>query len=105
MTYRLIKWGTFLVELCLLLMLYSATLLAPIPFGFIRIGTALVLAIASCGLAYFASSRLERPAEMKHYSFTQVIFKPPFVVWIVVVTIILLQLANGLLIAYSASRR
>lgn len=42
---------------------------------------------------------------MKHYSFMQVISKPLFVVWIVVVTIILLQLANGLLMAYSASRR
>ncbi len=105
MTDKLVKWGAFVVELCLLLMLYSATLLAPIPFGFIRIGTALVLAIASCGLAYFVSSRLERPAEMKHYSFTQAIFKPPFVVWIVVVSIILLQLANGLLMTYSANRR
>lgn len=105
MTHRLVKWGAFLVELCLLLMLYTATLLAPIEFGFIRIGIALVLLIASCGLAYLASFRLDRPAEINHYSFKQVIVKPPFVVWIVVVSIILLELANGLVMTYLANKR
>lgn len=105
MTFKLLKWGALFGELCLLLMLYSATLLAPIPFGFTRIGVALFLFASSGWLAYFASSRMERPAELRHLPFKQVFLKPPFVVWIVVVVIILLQLADGLLTSHLASRR
>jgi hypothetical protein len=105
MTYKLVKLGIWLGELCLLLMLYSATLLAPIPFGFTRVGIALFLLASSGGLAYFASSHVEHPAEGQNPSFMQVISKAPFVVWIVVVTIILLQLGDGLLTAHLASKR
>jgi hypothetical protein len=89
----------------LLLMLYSATLLAPIPFGLVRIGCILFTAAASCALAYFTSSRLESSLESKHLSLSQVIVKPPFIVWGVVVVIIFLQLANGLLTVYWTTKK
>jgi hypothetical protein len=105
MTHKLVKWGAFLGELFILLMLYSATLLAPIPFGFLRVTNILLFASASCALAYFASSRQEGYVKIKRLSFKQVVSKLPFVVWIAVVAVIMLQLAGGLLMAYLANRR
>ena len=105
MTYKLFKWGAFLCELLTLLMLYSATLLAPIPFGFARIGTILLCAVASYAFAYFASSHLEGPEEDKHLSFKRVVFKPPLIIWILVVVIIMLQLASGLMMVYWANKK
>ena len=102
---KLLRLGIWLGEICLLLMLYSATLLAPIPFGFVRIGVAIFLLASSGGLAYFASARLGRPAGEGAPSLLQVISKPAAVVWIAVVVIILLQLGDGLLTAHLASKR
>ena len=105
MKYKFVKWGAFLGELCVLLMLYSATLLAPVPFGLARIGSVLLFAGASCSLAYFASSRIDVAAETKHLSFKQVFFKFPFIVWMFAVVIILLQLASALLMVYLTNSR
>jgi len=77
-------------------MLYSATLLAPVPWGLIRISCILFTAAASCALAYLASSHFKNPAETKHLLFKQLIAKPPFIIWIIAVVIIALQLASGL---------
>lgn len=86
-------------------MLYSATLLAPVPFGFARISVIIVIAAASFALAYSSSSRFKSPAEAKPLRFKQVIARPPFVIWIVVVVIISFQLANGLIMVYLANRK
>ncbi len=104
MKYKLAKWGAFLCEILLFPSLYSATLLAPIAWGFARIGSIIFVAAASCAFAYMASSRFKSPLETKRLSFKQVIAKPPFVVWITVVAIITLQLANGLYMVYLANQ-
>jgi len=105
MTYKLIKWGALLCEVCLLLMFYSAALLAPVPFGFIRIGCVLFAAAASCALAYFVSSRSKVSADTKRLPFNQLIFKPAFAIWVIAVIITMLQLASGLAMVYLASRK
>jgi hypothetical protein len=105
MTYKLFKWGAFLCELLTLPMLYSATLFAPVPFGLARVGSIVLSAAASLAFAYFASSHLEGPEEDKHLSFKRVIFKPPLIIWILVVVIIMLQLASGLMMVYLANKK
>jgi len=85
-------------------MLYSATLLAPIPFGFERIGIIAFLATASCACAYLASSRFKQLPRTERLPFKQILIKPPFIVWITVVVIISVQLANGLYIDYLANK-
>jgi len=105
MKYRLVKWGAFLCEICMLPMLYSATLLAPVPFGFVRITSIVLVAAASYAFAYLASSHFKSPAETRHLSFKQVIAKPPFLIWITVVVIITLQLASGLLMVYLENQK
>ncbi len=104
MTEKLVRWGAFLLELCFLLMLFSATLLAPVPFGFARIGSIVLFAAVSFASAYFASFRLEVLRNFKGVSFKQVITKPPMVVWAIVVAIIFCLLASGLLTSYLSSR-
>jgi hypothetical protein len=86
-------------------MLYSATLLAPVPFGFVRIGSIIFFAAASCTFAYLASTGFKSPTETRSPSLKQVILKPPFVIWIIAVVIISLQLAEGLLMVYLANKK
>jgi len=95
--YRSIKWGALLGEICMLPMLYSAALLAPVPFGFARISEIVVIAVASFALAYASSSKFKNPAETEPLRFKRVIAKPPFVIWIVAVVVIVFQLGNALL--------
>jgi hypothetical protein len=59
----------------------------------------------SFALAYFSSSLFRNPADMKRLRLIQIIAKPPFIVWITVVVIILLQLADGLIMLYLANRK
>ncbi|WP_188757836.1 hypothetical protein [Edaphobacter acidisoli] len=103
--HRLVKWGAFLCEICMLPMLYSATLLAPIPFGFVRSSGIVFAAAASFAFAYLASSRFGRSAEANRLSFKQIILKPPFVIWILAVAVITLQLMSALLMVYLSSRK
>jgi hypothetical protein len=103
--YRLVKWGALICEICMLPMFYSATLLAPIPFGFARISVIVVIAVASFALAYASSSRFKNPAETEPLRFRQVIVKPPFVLWIIVVVVIAFQLGNGLLMLSLANKK
>jgi magnesium-transporting ATPase (P-type) len=86
-------------------MLYSATLLAPVPFDALRISVIGLLAAVSCALAYFSSSLFRNPADTKRLRLIQIIAKPPFVVWIVAVVIISFQLANGLYMLYLVNRK
>lgn len=101
----MVKIGCFLGELCTLPMLYSATLLAPVPFDALRISMIGLLAAVSCAFAYFSSCRFKDAADVRRLRLTQIIAKPPFVVWIVAVVIILFQLANSLIMVYLASRK
>lgn len=105
MTHKLLTLGMVLCELCLLLMLYSATLLAPVPFGFVRIGCILMLAAASCAFAYFAGSRLASSVETEQVRLKRVLSKPPFIIWVIVAVVIVVQLANGLFMVYLANRK
>lgn len=100
MTNKLIKVGAFLFEICMLLMLYSAALLAPVPFGFIRIGCVLFAAVASCALAYIASFGSEVLARAKRLSLKEIAPKPAFIIWMIVVIVIILQLVIGLVRVY-----
>jgi hypothetical protein len=86
-------------------MLYSATLLAPVPFGFARISVIVLIAAASFALAYESSSRFKSPAETTPLRFKQVIAKPPFVIWIVAVVVIAYQLGNASLILSLANKK
>jgi len=93
-----VKVGAFLGELVTLLELYVQTLLAPGPFNTEAITTIGLLATVSCAFAYLSSSLFRyQAADTKPLRLRQVIAKPPFVVWIVVVVIISVQLANGLI--------
>jgi len=73
MRYKLIRWGAFLAEICFLLMFYSASLLAPIPFGFMRIGCILFSAAGAYTFAYFASSPSNSSAKARRLSFKHLI--------------------------------
>jgi hypothetical protein len=86
-------------------MLYSATLLAPIPFGFARISIILVLAFGSYACAYIASSQFGNTAEANRFSFKRVMTRPPFLIWIVAFVIITVQLASGLTMVYLAHQK
>lgn len=105
MNFRLVKWGALLCEICILPMLYSATLLAPVPFGLARISIIVVIVGASFTLAYASSSRFKSPAETTTLRFKQVIAKPPFLIWIVVVVVIAFQLGNVLLMLSLANKK
>jgi uncharacterized membrane-anchored protein len=86
-------------------MLYSAALLAPIPFGLVRIGVIVVVAAASFALAYVSGSRFKNSKETKSLRFKQVIVKPPFIVWLAVVAIITFQFASDSLMIYLANKK
>lgn len=79
-------------------MLYSATLLDPLPFDSLRFSAIGLTAVASCALAYLSSAQFKSDAEIDGLRLRQIIAKPPFVVWITVVVIIALHLASGLLL-------
>ena len=102
---RLVKWGALLCEICMLPMLYSATLLAPVPFGFARISVIVLIAVASFALAYASSSRFKSSAETKPLRLRQAIAKPPFIIWIVAVVVIAFQLGNALLMISLANQK
>jgi len=97
--------GAFLGELVFLLEFYVLTLLAPGPFNAVAIAMIGFFGIISCALAYFSSSLLRDPADTKRLRPIQIVAKPPFIVWIVVVVITSLQLANGLIMVHLASRK
>lgn len=92
--------GALLGEFVTLLELYVQTLLAPGPFNTAAIAVIALFGTGSCAFAYFSSSLFKDPADTNRLRLIQIIAKPPFVVWIVVVAIILLQLANGLIMVY-----
>ena len=100
-----VKWGSFLGELCALLMLYSAVLLMPGSFNWVAITMIGFIASVSCAFAYFSSSRFKDPANIKRLRLRQVICKPPFVVWFTVVGVILLQLGDGLYMLYLVNKK
>ena len=103
--HRAVKVGAFVCELVTLLELYVLILLAPGPFNAMAIFMIGLFGTVSCALAYFSSSLFRNPAEMKRLRLLQIIAKPPFVVWIIVVVIISFQLANGLIMVYMANRK
>jgi hypothetical protein len=104
MRFRAAKLGSIVGEVCTLWMLYSAALLAPIPFGFARIGGILLAGSASFAFAYFATSRSGSSVEAKRISFKGAFSRPPFIVWFIVVAIIMLQLANALYMVHLANK-
>lgn len=99
------KVGAFVGELFTLLELYVLILLAPGPVNAVAISMIGLLGTVSCALAYFSSSLFGVSADMKRLRPIQIIAKPPFVVWIVVVVIISFQLANGLFMVYLANKK
>jgi hypothetical protein len=103
--HHLIKWVGFLCELCILPMLYSAALLAPVPFNTLRIGIIGSLALVTCALAYYSGSRFKPPTDKKRLRLTQIMVKPPFVVWITAVAIIMAQLMDGLYMLYLVNKK
>jgi len=103
--HQVMKIGTLLVELFFLLELYSLTLLVPGTFNAVAFSIIGFFAIASCALAYLSSSLFRNTEDTKRLRLTQIIAKPPFVVWIVVVVIISFQLANGLYTLYLVNRK
>jgi hypothetical protein len=103
--HQAMKVGAFLGELFTLLELYVLILLAPGPFNRVAITMTGLFGTVSCGLAYFSSSLFRDPADTKRLRPVQIMVKPPFVVWIVTVVIILFQLANGLIMIRLANRK
>jgi hypothetical protein len=99
------KVGAFLGELFALLELYVQTLLVPGHFNAVAFSIIGLFGTVSFALAYFSSSLFRNPADMKRLRLIQIIAKPPFIVWITVVVIILLQLADGLIMLYLANRK
>jgi hypothetical protein len=100
-----IKWGTFLVELAALLELYVLVLLAPGSFNAVAITMVGLFGVVSLGSAYVSSSLFRNRVHTQRLRLTQIIIKPPFVVWIVAVVIILFQLANSLIMVHLANRK
>lgn len=103
--HRALIVGAFLGELVTLLELYVQTLLAPGPLNAVAIVIIALFGIVSCAFAYLSSSLFRDPADTKRLRLTQIIVKPPFVVWIAAVVIISFQLANGLIMVYLANRK
>ena len=101
--HQAMKVGAFLGELFMLLELYVLILLAPGPFNAVAIFMVGLFGTLSCALAYFSSSLFRNPAEMKRLRLIQIMAKPPFVVWIVVVVIISFQLGDSLIMIYLAN--
>jgi hypothetical protein len=103
--HQAMKVGAFLGELITLFELYSQTLLVPGPFNAVAFAIIGLFGIVSCALAYLSSSLFRDPTDMRRLRLIQIIAKPPFVVWIVVVVIISFQLANSLIMIYLANRK
>ena len=101
--HRTILVGALLAELFTLLELYVQTLLIPGPFNAKAITIIGFFSIASFAFAYYSSSLFRNPEGTKRLRIIQLIVKPPFVVWIVIVAIILLQLVNGLIMIHIAN--
>jgi hypothetical protein len=99
------RWGAFLGEICVLPMLYSAVLLDPFPYDWSRISAVALTAVVSCMLAYLSSSQFRNPGEINRLRLTQILAKPPFVVWITIIAIIALQLANRLMMLISVGKK
>lgn len=92
--YHLIKWGGLLCELCILPMLYSAVLLDPFPYDLSRIAAVALTAAVSCAFAYLSSSHFKPQSDRHRLPLKSVIRKPPFIIWMAVVLIIVLQLTT-----------
>ena len=103
--HRAMLAGALLGEFVTLLELYVQILLAPGPFNAVAIAIIGLFGAVSCAFAYFSSSLFRDPADTKRLRLIQVMAKPPFVIWIVVVVIILLQLANSLIMVYLANKK
>lgn len=86
-------------------MLYSAVLLDPFPYDWSRIGAVASTVVFSGVFAYLSSSRFKIPGDIKRLRLIQILAKPPFVVWITIVVIIMLQLINRLAILYLANKK
>lgn len=92
-THYSVKWGGLLCELCTLPMLYSAVLLDPFPYDWVRISGVALTAALSLGFAYVSNSRFRRQNDSSRLSFKQTVFRLPLVVWGAAVVVIVIQLA------------
>lgn len=97
--------GALIGELVTLLELYVQTLLAPGSFNAFAIFIIALCGIVSCAFAYLSSSLFRNATNTKRLRLIQIIAKPPFVIWIIVVVIILVQLANGLFMVYLSNKK
>jgi len=102
---RSIKLGVILAELCTSAMFYSATLLDPLPFDWVRITSILSTGLISFALAYLASAHFQDTPKASHLTPKQMLLKPPFLIWIAVVVVTTVQLASGLMMGYLANHR
>jgi len=95
----------FLGELIVLAMFYSATLLDPLPFDWVRVSMILLTGIVSCVLAYTSSARFLGGTERNAIKWKQVLLKPPFLVWFVAVAFTAIQFSSAALMWFLATRR
>jgi hypothetical protein len=102
---QLIKLGVIFAELCTLAMFYSATMLDPLPFDWVRVTSILSTGLISCALAYLASDPLQDPAKASDLTRKRMLLKPPFLIWIAVVVVTIAQLASDLMMLYLANHR
>jgi hypothetical protein len=93
---RLTMFGALLCELIVLVMFYSATMLDPLPFDWVRITSILVTGAISGAFAYVSSSSLSGRAKREALTWKQLVIRPPFIIWIVAVGFTAVQFLGAL---------
>lgn len=103
--YQAIKFGALLCELVVLAMFYSATMLDPLPFDWVRVTAILLTGTVSGGFAYISSVRFHRRAKHNALTWKRLVVKPPFLVWIAAVGLTAIQFLWALNIWFMATRK
>ena len=74
-------WSAFLLEIPVLIMLFSAALLVPIPFGWARTSCIIATLAVSFALAYSSSLQYAKRNARTKPRLRNLLLKPPFIVW------------------------
>jgi hypothetical protein len=90
----LIKWGAFVVELCLLIVLLTCVSVCLCSPSREYISQIVLLAIGAGACAYLSSSLFQHSLSEPHATVKQLLLEPPVAIWIFSMVFLAAQLTN-----------
>jgi hypothetical protein len=90
----LIKWGAFVVELCLLFVLLSCISICRCATNSAYISQIVLLAIGAGVCAYLSSSQFQQSWSTTPIKMWQLLMEPPVAVWVISMVLVVLQLTG-----------